>query len=156
MRKIFVLIFFLLFFVGCERIEVYKKSENQKPVEFKKGEVQCVECTMPLETKEHTAQAIMKNGRVYFFDDPGCMAKWYLKQKSKDFRLWVYTDDTHRYIDATKAWYRLGDQTPMNYGFGAYEKKPKGAVDFDTFIAMMARGENMTNPAIRKKFMSPK
>ena len=153
MRKLLGLFLVTLLFVGCERIEVYKKSENGKPVEFKKGAVQCVECTMPLTTKLHTAQAVMPNGRVYFFDDPGCMAEWYLKQKEKNFKLWVYTDDTHRYIEAQKAWYKLGDKTPMNYGFGAYEKRPNGGVDFETFIAMMARGENLTNPALRKKYL---
>ena len=153
MRKLLGLFFVMLLFVGCERIEVYKKSQNGEPVEFKKGAVQCVECTMPLTTKLHTAQAVMPDGKVYFFDDPGCMAKWYLKQKSKNFKLWVYTDDTHRYIEAQKAWYRLGDKTPMNYGFGAYEKRPEGGVDFKTFIAMMARGENLTNPALRKRYL---
>ncbi len=156
MKRVFLLLFFL-FFVGCEKIEVYKKSKDGKPVIFKPGEVQCVECTMQLETKLHSAQAIMPNGRVYFFDDPGCLAKWYLNQKEKDkIKLWIYTDDTHRYIDARKAWYKLGDKTPMNYGFGAYEKKVAGAVGFEEFLAMMARGENMTNPAIRKRFLEQK
>ncbi len=149
------MLFFVLFFVGCEKIGVYKMSKDGKPVEFKPGEVQCVECTMQLESKLHSAQAIMPDKKVYFFDDPGCMAKWYLKQKQKEkIALWVYTNDTHRYIDARKAWYKLGDKTPMNYGFGAYEKRLQGGVDFKEFLAMMARGENMSNPAIRKKYLT--
>ncbi|WP_281951272.1 hypothetical protein [Nitrosophilus kaiyonis] len=155
MKKLIYILILSLFFVGCEKIGVYKEGNKEgKPLEFKKGEVQCVECTMALETKEHSAQAVLPNGRTYFFDDPGCMALWFKKQKDKDkIKLWIYTDDTKRYIDARKAWYKLGDQTPMNYGFGAYEKKVKGAVDFDTFLIMMYRGENLTNPAIRKKVM---
>ena len=149
----YILIAFMLFFVGCEKIEVYKTSKDGKPVEFKKNEVQCVECTMQLETKLHTAQAVMPSGRVYFFDDPGCLAKWYMKHKDPKIKLWVYTNDSKRYVDARRAWYKLGDKTPMNYGFGAYEKRVEGSVDFDEFVAMMARGENMTNPAIRKKYL---
>ncbi len=154
MRKIVFFLLALLLFTGCEKIGVYKTSKNGKPVPFKKGEVQCVECTMPLETKIHSAQAIMPDGKVYFFDDPGCMAKWLQKQKdTQHIKLWVYTNDTKRYIDAHKAWYKLGDRTPMNYGFGAYEKRVAGSVDFQTFLTMMYRGENMTNPAIRKKIL---
>ncbi len=151
--RAFVLAVILLFF-GCEKIEVYKKSQDGNPVEFKPKEVQCVKCTMQLESKLHSAQAIMPDGRVYFFDDPGCMALWIKDQNNKaKIKLWVYTDDTKRYIDARKACYKLGDKTPMNYGFGAYEKRTKGCVDFDEFVAMMARGENMTNPAIRKRVL---
>ena len=146
-----------LFFLGCEKIEVYKKSSDGRPVEFKPNEVQCVKCTMQLEGKPHSAQAVMPNGRVYFFDDPGCMALWIKDRKNADkIRLWVYTDDTRRFIDARKACYRLGDKTPMNYGFGAYEKKVPGCVGFDEFVAMMARGENMTNPAIKKRVLERK
>ncbi|MRI59061.1 MAG: hypothetical protein C6H99_06110 [Epsilonproteobacteria bacterium] len=153
MRGVVVLLLALLI-GGCEKIEVYKKSADGRPVEFGPREVQCVKCTMQLESKEHSAQAIMPNGRVYFFDDPGCMALWIKDQKdAKRIKLWVYTDDTHRYIEAKKACYRLGVQTPMNYGFGAYEKRRDGCVGFDRFVAMMARGENMTNPAIKKRIL---
>ena len=156
MKRVLALFFIAtLFFSGCEKIGVYKEGNiEKKPLEFKKGEVQCVECTMQIESKEHSAQAVLPNGRTYFFDDPGCMALWFKKQENKkDIKLWVYTDDTKRYIDARKAWYKLGIQTPMNYGFGVYEKKVEGAVDFDTFLVMMYRGENLTNPKIRKKVL---
>ena len=153
MKKV-LLLAMLLLFLGCEKIDVYKTSRDAKPIPFKPGAVQCVECTMPLTTKLHTAQAIMPNKRVYFFDDPGCLAKWYIKQKNKNsIKLWIYTDDTHRYIDAKKAWYKLGDKTPMGYGFGAYEKKPKDAVDFNTFVVMVQRGETLQNPAVRKRVL---
>ncbi|WP_187648118.1 hypothetical protein [Nitrosophilus labii] len=154
-KLIYILIVLAIIFTGCEKIGVYKEGNTEKKaLEFKPKEVQCVECTMQLETKEHSAQAVLPNGRTYFFDDIGCMAFWLKKQKNKeDIKLWVYTDDTKRYIDARKACYRLGDITPMNYGFGAYEKKVKNCVDFSTFLQMMYRGENMTNPAIRKKYL---
>jgi len=156
LKKLLSILFVLsLIFTGCEKIGVYKEGNKEgKPLAFKSGEVQCVECTMQVETKEHSAQAVLPNGRTYFFDDTGCMALWLKKQENKEaIKLWVYTDDTKRYIDARKAWYRLGDKTPMNYGFGAYENKVEKAVDFEKFLIMMYRGENMTNPAIRKKYI---
>jgi hypothetical protein len=108
---------------------------------------------MQLQSKLHSAQAVLPDGKTYFFDDPGCLALWLKGKDYSKMKLWVYTDDTHRYIDAKKAWYKLGDKTPMNYGFGAYEKKVDGAVDFKEFLKMMYRGENLTNPAIRKKVL---
>ena len=153
MKRILFLALALLF-LGCEKIEVYKSGNTSgKPLDFKPGEVQCVKCTMQLEGKPHSAQAVLPDGKTYFFDDPGCLALWLKDKDYSNMKLWVYTDDTKRYIDARKAWYKLGDKTPMNYGFGAYEKKVEGAVDFDTFLKMMYRGENLTNPAIRKKVL---
>jgi nitrous oxide reductase accessory protein NosL len=154
MRKIFFVVAVILLFAGCERIEVYKSgNKSGEPLEFKKGEVQCVKCTMALEGKEHSAQAVLPDGKTYFFDDPGCLALWIVDKKLDGVRLWVYTDDTHRYIDARKAHYRLGVHTPMNYGFGVYEKPVEGSVGFEEFVRMMQRGENMTNPAIRQRYM---
>ncbi|WP_200762502.1 hypothetical protein [Nitrosophilus alvini] len=149
----FILIAFLI--SGCEKIGVYKEGNKEgKALDFRPGEVQCVQCTMQVGSKEHSAQAVFPNGRTYFFDDIGCMVLWLEKQKNPlDIKLWVYTDDTHRYIDARKAWYKLGDKTPMNYGFGAYEHKKEGMIDFEEMKLKMLRGENMANPKIRKKFI---
>ncbi len=153
MRSLAALVLVMLL-VGCEKVSVYKENnKNGKPLDFAPKEVQCVECTMQLEKKRDSAQAVLTNGRTYFFDDPGCMALWLKNKDYSTMKLWVFTRDTHRYIDALKACYRLGEITPMNYGFGAYEKKVKGCVDFEKFLRMMYRGENMKDPAIRKKYI---
>lgn len=156
MKRVFYLFFISAFiFLGCEKIELFKEGNIKKePLDFKPREVKCVECAMEVESKKDSAQAVLPNGRTYFFDDIGCLALWLKKQKDKDkIKLWVYTYDTKRYIDAKKAWYRLGEKTPMNYGFGAYEKMVNGAISFDKFLIKMYRGENFKNPAIRKKFL---
>jgi hypothetical protein len=41
----------------------------------------------------------------------------------------------------------------MGYGFGAYEFKQDGFIDFKTMKLKMLRGETMNNPAIRKKLL---
>ena len=149
-----LLLVFLLIFSGCESMSVTKRGNDKKvPLAFEKGKVECPMCKMPLETKLHSAQAVLPNGVTYFFDDPGCMALWLKDRDSKNIVLWIYTDDTKRYIDAKKAFYKLGDHTPMHYGFGAYEKGGEGKVGFSEFLLMMKRGENMTNPAVRKRVL---
>jgi len=41
----------------------------------------------------------------------------------------------------------------MHYGFGAREKKCKECINFDEMRIRMLRGENLTNPKIRKKLL---
>ena len=41
----------------------------------------------------------------------------------------------------------------MNYGFGAYEHKQNGYIDFDTVKIKMDNQETMANPKIRKKLL---
>ena len=157
MRFILSIMIGIFFLVGCESKGVYKEGNlQQKPLKFKAGEVEDIICMMSVDSKEHSVQVALKNGVTYIFDDAGCFSKWYEKQSDevkKSAKFWAYSDDTKRYIDATKAWYKLGVHTPMHYGFGVYENKPKGAVDFDEFLLMMKRGENLTNPKIRKRVL---
>ena len=41
----------------------------------------------------------------------------------------------------------------MNYGFAPYRAAAPGRVDFDTMVRMMVRGENLTNPYVRKELL---
>ena len=111
---------------------------------------------MFLVEKAHTAQAITPDKKTHFFDDPGCLVLWIeknYKESDKDIVKWVYTLDSKNWIDARKAFYSINDKTPMNYGFGAYEKLVENSIDYDEMKLKMLRGENMTNPKIRKKIL---
>jgi copper chaperone NosL len=121
-------------------------NDTKKPVEFYPRAYQCSECKMPLEGKKFACEAIAPGGKTWFFDEPGCLGLWIADKPFKDKAvLWVYTLDTKRWIDARKAWYSLFESTPMGYGFGAYEHKRDDAVDFETMVKKMKRGENLTN-----------
>ncbi len=41
----------------------------------------------------------------------------------------------------------------MGYGFGAYENKKEDVINFEEMLLKMYRGENLTNPHIRKKLL---
>jgi len=45
-------------------------------------------------------------------------------------------------------------EIPMHYGFGAYENNKEKRIGFEQMILRMIRGENITNPLIRKKIVS--
>ena len=147
----------IFIFSGCEKREVATNvSKDGKPVPIKLGVTMDPECGMEVEKMVHASQVILKDGRAFVFDDPGCMIKWLHKNHydPKDVKLWTYSDDTHRWIDAKKARYTLTDSTPMHYGFGAYEKNTsKKTVSFEEMRLKMLRGENLTNPKIRKKLL---
>jgi hypothetical protein len=51
------------------------------------------------------------------------------------------------------AWYGIKDATELRYGGGAREKKCVGCIPFEEMRLRMLRGENLTNPKIRKKLL---
>ncbi len=157
MRFLTILSCLIIFFSGCEKREVATNiSKDGKPVKIKLGVTMDPECGMEVEKMKNASEVILKDGRTFVFDDPGCMIKWLHKNHydPKDVKLWTFSDDTHRWVDAKKARYTLTDNTPMHYGFGAYEKNStKKTVSFEEMRLKMLRGENLTNPKIRKKLL---
>ena len=132
-------------------------NTKQKVIPIVLGKFQDSDCGMVIDDITYSAEIVAKDGRTWFFHDIGGMAHWLQGKKLKDTaKLWVYAKDVHRYIDAHTAWYSRDDITPMDYGFGAYYKKQPKFIDFDTMFLLMLRGENLTNPLIRKKILKDK
>ncbi len=129
-------------------------NKEQKPLPIKLGFTNDIECKMLIKEVRNSAEVVSPKGKTWFFDDPGCMVLWLKDKKFKSkAKLWVHTIDTNRWIDARKAWYGVKDLTAMHYGFGAREKKCKECIDFKEMELRMLRGENLTNPKIRKKLL---
>ncbi len=160
MKKAILVLFPILILLGAFFL---LKSENpldiintkKEPLEVKDNQVQCPQCNMFLVGKQHTAQAITADGKTHFFDDPGCLVLWIEKSAKEDKKLvgWVYTLDSKSWIDSKSAFYSIDDSTPMHYGFGAYEKSFEKSISYEEMRLRMLRGENMTNPKIRKKIL---
>jgi len=135
-------------------VTIAKGNVAFKPLPIKLGKTNDTQCAMLIKSNRNAAEAIAPDGRTWFFDDPGCMILWLKDREWADKAvLWVHTIDTQRWIRARKAWYSTTDATAMHYGFGAYEKQKKGRIDFDEMRLRMLRGENLTNPKIRKKLL---
>lgn len=94
-----------------------------------------------------------KNDTIYYFDDIGCFILWSHENKFDTQGAKVFTKDSARYIDATKAHYKIGEKTPMAYGFCAYEDSVDDELDFNEVTIRMLRGEHMANPKIRKQIL---
>ena len=118
----------------------------------------CPKCNMHIDDSKLHSTSLHINNSVHNFDDIGCMI---LFAKENQLNLnktesKVFTNDTNRYIDSSKAYYTTDENSPMGYGFSAYEKEKSNVIKFDKVIINMLRGEHMANPKIRKQTLGSK
>lgn len=133
---------------------VYTGNVEKKPVKIVLGKFQDSDCGMVIDDITYSSQVVAPDGKTWFFHDHGGMVNWIKDKGFKDRAvIWVYAKDTKRYIDGRAAWYSRTDNTPMFYGFGAYENKKDGLIDFDTMFLHMVRGEHLANPKIKKQLL---
>ena len=138
-----------------QRMVVVQEGNTQKlPIKMKLHKYQDSDCGMVIDDLTYASQVIAPDGRTWFFHDHGDFVHWLSnKPFEKSAVIWVMSRDTHKWIDGRKAFYTLNELTPMGYGFGAYEHKKAGMVDFATMRLRMLRGETMKNPKIRKQLL---
>lgn len=97
----------------------------------------CERCAMSVGDRKFSAQ--VRGGdtgsptRLYKFDDIGCAVVWLNKQPWKDearTEVWVNDHRDGSWIDARKAWFATGNNTPMGYGLGAQTESGAGLLNF--------------------------
>ena len=154
MIAVFVGIIVLVFLsLGKQEQMVVIKEGNtaQKPLPVVLHKYQDSFCGMVIDNLDYASQVIAPDGKTWFFHDHGDFVSWLEDKPFKDTaKIWVMSRDTHRWIDGRKAWYSRDEKTPMEFGFGAYEKKRKGLVSFEQMRLFTLRGETMKNPKVRK------
>jgi len=145
---------FLLLASKSQMVVIKEHNLKKLPFDLVINKYQDSDCGMVIDDLRDVSQVISPSGKTWFFHDHGGFVKWLEDKPFKDEAvIWVMSRDTKQYIDARLAFYSLTDETPMGYGFGAYEKKADGYVDFDTMQLRMLRGETLLNPHIRKKLL---
>jgi hypothetical protein len=153
---IVALIVALFLSLGNAQKMVVIKEGNLKKIPLKMEINKCQDsfCGMVITDLTYASQVVAPNGKTWFFHDHGDFVEW-LKDKpfEKDAVIWVMSRDTHRWINGRKAFYSVNEITPMEYGFGAYEKRGKGMIDFATMRLKTLRGETMKDPKIRKQIL---
>ena len=109
---------------------------------------------MLIRTFENSCEVVEANGDTHFFAEPADMLLW-LKEmpRGQHYWRWVYTIDTHRWINATLAWYGIRDKTVMGYGFGARERRCHSCIDFETLQQRMRDNQTLLNPKVRKALL---
>lgn len=153
-----IIIIIVLLFISMSTSQnmtvVYTGNSEKKPIDIVLNKFQDSDCGMVIDDITYASQVVSPSGNTYFFHDHGGMVNWI---STKDFQdeatIWVMSKDTKRYIDGRTAWYSRTDETPMFYGFGAYENKQKGFIPYKTMFLHMVRGEHMGNPQIKKMLL---
>ncbi len=135
-------------------LTVFKGNLSKEPVEIIFDHYQDTQCGMLLTRIKDAAEAVAPDGKTWFFDDVGCLALWLIDNKHREEMVtWVYTRDTNEWIRSQDAFYSRADRTAMHYGFAAYANNAEGRISFAEMYRKMLRGENLTNPYIRKELI---
>ncbi len=125
-RVFLVLTLFFIALAGCS-----KKDYTKEPAKMHWDRDMCARCKMAISERKFAVQGVDTKGKVYKFDDLGCLVMWQAKEhpEVKFAKIWITDSKTGEWIDARKAYYQKGCITPMGYGFCAYKDKPtKGPV----------------------------
>jgi len=116
------LILTLLNFTACD-----KKSISTQPAEVHWDRDMCTRCAMVVSDRDNTTQVINPaNGKVYMFDDVGCMILWFDEEHitwMDKAIIWITDEKTGKWINAKTAFYDTENITPMAYGFSAHASK---------------------------------
>lgn len=119
--KLLTIFCFIFILTSCEN------RVSLKAQEMNWGEDRCERCNMFIREKNHGAQVINPStGKVYKFDDIGCVIQWFEEEKIQwkdSAKIWITDVKTSKWIDAKTAYYDTIHATPMAYGFSANEKK---------------------------------
>jgi len=135
-------------------VVVVKDNIKKKPLDIKLHHYQDSDCGMVIDDLKYASQVVSNKGTTWFFHDHGGLINWLELRSFKDSaKIWVHSIDTNRWIDGRKAWYSRNEITPMEFGFGAYENKKDNLITFSQMRLFQLRGENMTNPIIKKQLL---
>lgn len=165
MKKLFPLLIILVI-LSIVAVVFISMAKNDQPIAIIKGNMKMEAlpfkvnftndpyCKMLITTQRNALQVVSPDGNTWFFDDPGCMILWIEDKTFKESaKIWIYTIDTQKWIDAKTAWYGTKDDTAMGYGFAGREEQTEDTIDFKEMQLRMLRGENLANPKIRKKLL---
>jgi nitrous oxide reductase accessory protein NosL len=138
-------------------VTIFEGNIAQKAIPLKLNHYKDEDCGMVIDELNYASQVVSADGKTWFFHDHGGMVKWLEARSFKDQAvIWVYALDSKEWIDGRKAFYTRDEETPMLYGFGAYENSAKDRISFTEMQQFTLRGETMINPSIRQQLLAKK
>lgn len=122
-------------FAACGKNE-YKARAIQEDTD------RCAHCNMAVADDAHATQVVAKDGRVFVFDDVGCMYVWMADHGDDVGAAFVRDYNGLHWVKYEQAYYVYDEsiKTPMAYGVLSFEKK----ADAEAFIAEHGSGTLMT------------
>lgn len=95
----------------------------------------CQECGMSVSDPRFAAQFHSPDGRVLYFDDPGCLFLYVLKRGTDEGRAYFRSTTSDEWLAREDCAFVAADDSPMDFGWGAAPKGTAGAVGWDEAVA---------------------
>jgi len=121
--------------MGAVALSACSKYE---PMKLELGEAECPVCRMKITERPFAAQIRDKAGTYHFFDDFGCAVHWIKAQQlpEHELTLWVIDHKGGYWIDARRAVYMEGPQSPHGFNLAASAIPKTGDLDYQAAKAL--------------------
>jgi copper chaperone NosL len=103
----------------------------------------CAKCLMKIGEDNYVVQTMNKYGDVKFFDDFGCFVKytqgvlWERFSQGEKPNTWITDAETGEWLEIENAFFRYGDKSPMNFGFGALKQENADVMSYEAAMKQL-------------------
>ncbi|WP_255373498.1 nitrous oxide reductase accessory protein NosL [Chitinophaga sp. CF118] len=129
----------LIYLPGCK--------QSFEPISY--GHDACVQCKMTIMDKRFAAEIVTSKGKVYKFDDIGCLLKYATGQISRDTGALIlvsdYNNPENQFINAYRAVYLHNEifKSPMNGNYAAFATVENTGQLKDSLHTELLKWENL-------------
>jgi copper chaperone NosL len=129
----------LLVVVGLGFTVAWTERSPEGPMQVVWDRESCAHCRMHVGEPGFAAQLQTKDGRVLFFDDPGCLLRYEAEAHPEVHAVYFHHVSEERWLPRERTAFLRADPTPMGYGLGAVEAGTSGSISFEAALAGLRR-----------------
>lgn len=111
--------------------------EGVRPVVWDKES--CAECGMAVSTPGFAAQLQTEDGRVFDFDDPGCLFLYLINNQPAVRAAYFHAMSEDRWLSRDEVGFVSTDRSPMGYDLGTVRGDTPGALTFEQALEKIRR-----------------
>jgi len=108
----------------------------------------CAHCHMLIGDPAYAAQLVTDEGRVYDFDDPGCLMSFIEDRHPDVHRIWLHHMTDDRWLSPEQVGF-VPATTPMGFGLAAVDRDVAGALDWGAARARLLHVTADAGEAVR-------
>jgi hypothetical protein len=109
--------------------EAGRLPDGPVPIVFDRAA--CAHCRMLIGEAAFAAQLQSQDGRVFDFDDPGCLLRFEAERQPAVHARWFHHLREERWLPGDAVAFVAARPTPMGYGLGAVDAGTPGALPLD-------------------------
>jgi hypothetical protein len=102
----------------------------------------CGLCKMAVSEPAFAAQLQTEDGRVFDFDDPGCLMSYMDDERPKVHALYFHALEGDGWLTRDQAAFRLGVRSPMGFDLGAVPRGTPEALSFEQALQTVREGRS--------------